>query len=138
VKALLDQLRVSQAWKEIAAPPAPEIGSSSGDPEEGGASPVNPVFPPSASTSTSVASLLSQLQASPSLTPPTSTRNRDDGRSVTPSPQFYDPSPSQAAAAAVLPSPRKKDTRAYTFQQALPHIVQLANDPGFVAAVRQV
>lgn len=146
VKALLDQLRVSQAWQDIAAPPAPELGSSSTnsdehEPESTTSDPSPPVASTSASASeTSVASLLSQLQASSSPSPPTvpltNPHKRHAGWSNVPSQQLRDPGPLLPGAA--LLSPRKKDTRAYTFQQALPHIAQLADDPDFVAAIKKV
>lgn len=128
VKALLDQLRVSQAWQDIAAPPAPESGSSSTNSDEPKSS---------ASASTSVASLLSQLQASSSPSAPvTNPHKRHAGWSNVPSQQLHDPD--SLLPGVALPSPRKKDTRAYTFQQALPHIAQLADDPDFVAAIKKV
>jgi hypothetical protein len=124
VKALLDQLRVSQAWKDVTAAPSQNNSASTCHYEESAAS--------TTTTAASVASLLSQLQSSPS----TSSGIRDivDQRNTPTS------SDNSAPLQTVLPSPRrtKEDTRLYTFQQALPHLVQLSDDPGFVALITQV
>lgn len=130
MKALLDQLRGSQAWKEVAAPPA-EIGQASDDQVT------------AAGPSTSVASLLSQLQSAPSwgaAGPASTDVSRPPPRALVTSRPFPEPltplSPEPAPAVALAARP--EDLRSCTFQQALPHIAQLANDPGFVAAIKQV
>lgn len=129
VKALLDQLRVSQAWQEVTTSytPGPDDEVPPGSSEDQlAASP--------AATSTSVASLLSQLHAFPSLSPPRP-GNEDYGH-LAPS-----ASRSQESTSSVVPPVfphAKTDTRSYTFQQALPYLAQLAEKPEFVKILHQV
>ncbi|KAF9468856.1 hypothetical protein BDZ94DRAFT_1244758 [Collybia nuda] len=140
VKALLDQLRVSQAWQDITTSSLPEPDSPSANIDERANVPAPPAV--STATSASVASLLSQLQASssPSIyipnAPSINTHKRSFGWPTIPSQQLHGPAPPLLSEAA-LPSTRK-DTSSYTFQQALPHIAQLADDPKFVEAIRKM
>jgi hypothetical protein len=127
VKALLDQLRVSQAWQEVTTSSTPNDEASSGSSEDQlAASP--------AATSTSVASLLSQLHAFPSFPPP-SRGNEDSSHSI---PSVSRKHESTSSVVVSVPPRAKTDTRSYTFQQALPYLAQLAEDPGFVETVDQV
>ncbi|TFY60271.1 hypothetical protein EVG20_g7480 [Dentipellis fragilis] len=159
VKALLDSLRASQAWAEtissspntnataldpatnpspLLPPPVPPVtvGQDETSPEAG---------PPSSGSTTSVAALLSQLQASssavPSAHPPEPPRRP---AVVPPTPiQTRQPSipyvPNEPAQLAPTPSSaRRQDLRSLTFQQALPHLVKLAEDPSFVEAVTKM
>ncbi|KZT26901.1 hypothetical protein NEOLEDRAFT_1061790 [Neolentinus lepideus HHB14362 ss-1] len=139
VKALLDQLRTSQAWQDSVA---------SGNRNEAVQNPlaqvpVPPSEPPATQPSTTIASLLSQLQApsSPTFTSPGSTlpEPRDVGTST----GGYYPAPTQDAPVATIrqPSPappaRKQDVRWLSFQQSLPHLARLGNDPSFALIVAQ-
>jgi hypothetical protein len=121
VKALLDQLRASQAWKEVSAP---STSASSGNHEQQAST---------TATSTSVASLLSQLQSLPSV-PPLIPGNKDSSDTI---PADFQPHESNPPL-VVVPPRMKTDTRSYTFQQALPLIAQLAEDPEFVEDIKQV
>ncbi|KAF8076009.1 hypothetical protein FPV67DRAFT_393001 [Lyophyllum atratum] len=140
VKALLDQLRVSQAWQEAVAPVATEPQTSSAGFDEQPAPASTSQASSTSASSASVAALLSQLQSSPSWRPSANTTLRehasdhDNGRSITPVPLELVP------PQTVAPSPPKKvqDPRTFTFQQALPHLAQLADVPGFVAAITHV
>ncbi|RDB20544.1 hypothetical protein Hypma_012457 [Hypsizygus marmoreus] len=139
VKALLDQLRASQAWQEVVVPPAPEPAPSLPPNLEPQSAPVDATA--SSSSLSSVASLLSQLQSSPSWsavssTPPTSSTSEEDAPlSAAPLQQ-----PTSSSSIESLSPPKKspQDPRSYTFQQALPHLAQLADDPGFVVAITQM
>ena len=130
VKALLDQLRVSQAWQEVTTlyTPGPddEVPPGSSEAEDQPASP--------AATSTSVASLLSQLHAYPSSSHPRPS-DEDPGHLVPSASRLHESTPS--VAVPVLPQV-KTDTRSYTFQQALPYLVQVADDSAFVKILHQV
>ncbi|KAG6918242.1 hypothetical protein DXG01_015835 [Tephrocybe rancida] len=128
VKALLDQLRVSQAWKDAVAPQA----------QESQPAPVlieqqeTPVATNSkAPVTSSVAALLSQLQ-SPS-SPPSSSTSTDAviARSI----------PLQPLVPTLYDTPPIRDTpdpRTLTFQQALPLLAQLGDDPKLVAVITQL
>lgn len=124
VKALLDQLRSSQAWQEISIPTpealSVETASSSNPTAEGSGS--------------SVASLLSQLQSVTTWKTPTvvdvPTRQHIDlAKSEHIS---YEPQPLAEDAHNFL------DLKSLSFQKALPYIAQLAEDPAFIAAILQV
>lgn len=136
MKALLDQLRVSQAWQEIVVS-APTDGKENSDEQ-----PLPSVIAAQPSSSASVASLLSQLQSSPSWAAvppgaPTKPTEPYIGHPTAPA-SVSNESPPPLAVAPVPSPKRPQDPRSYTFQQALPHIAQLADDPGFVAAIKQV
>jgi len=126
VKALLDQLRVSQAWQEVTTSYIPdEVPPGSAEDQ---------LAPSPAATSTSVASLLSQLHTAPSLSPPHSS-NVDAGHLVPSVPRLRESTPS--VVVPVLPH-AKTDARSYTFQQALPVLAQLTKDSEFVEMLHQM
>ncbi|KAL5507865.1 hypothetical protein ACEPAH_5483 [Sanghuangporus vaninii] len=129
VSALLEQLRSSQAWTDLQAQQnAPTSGQSIPKSE-----------PPSQSSplqddadyskngpQPSVASLLSQLGAVSA-----SRASSAQGASIS-------SLPSSSSMSAPSPGPSTKsvkDVRNYTFQQSLPHLAQLSDDPTFVDAV---
>jgi hypothetical protein len=125
VKALLDQLRSSQAWQETVA----QSTVTNGHPANLSPS-VNTKDSEAATTSTprsTVAALLSQLQA-------------------TASPTNVDPPDIERPTAGLAPeqhstaSPsrtRNEDLTSLTFQQALPALAQLAEDASFVSLITQ-
>ena len=138
VQALLDQLRGSQAWKDITAPIEGDIPDSLGNSDDPQTSPHSTDFnttSETASTSTSVASLLSQLRSSPSWTAaggPGSNEISQATNSLSP------PTVPAPAPASIVPVVEQEDIRSFTFQQALPRVAQLANDHGFITAIKQV
>ncbi|KAG6885250.1 hypothetical protein C0993_004107 [Termitomyces sp. T159_Od127] len=130
VKALLDQLRVSQAWIDVIGSQAQEDRSSVSATEE-------PPAPSASSSNTtapgpSVAALLSQLRSSPgSRDPPhaASIDNTDNNH----------PAPPQSVLLPPVPSVQQvQDPKSLTFQQALPYIAKLADNPDFVAAITRL
>ncbi|TFK43303.1 hypothetical protein BDQ12DRAFT_172722 [Crucibulum laeve] len=147
VQALLDQLRASQAWQEIAntASTAPPTTLSNQSPEEDStasyapnATEATPIGDASSSSGrTSVAALLSQLQGSSvwSTLPPA------------PEHAYQEPAPTSVTQSdhghheVALPSHDvqmveiPQDVRHCTFQQALPYLGKLADDQSFVAAI---
>ncbi|OSX60525.1 hypothetical protein POSPLADRAFT_1047949 [Postia placenta MAD-698-R-SB12] len=178
VKALLDQLRSSQAWQDIAqAPPqqpppeptlrVPDANTSILPPPiavsqatESTASPLDAASlgdtgnlstsgsasgPPESLLAPSVASLLSQLQVVSSSAPQSIlTRVSPPVRSVQ-TPQLLSPYQSMPegrpteSPLAPLPSPaRTEDLRKSTFQQALPHLARLSEDPDFVNVISRM
>ncbi|KAG1739838.1 uncharacterized protein EDB91DRAFT_1134042 [Suillus paluster] len=133
IKALLEQLRSSQAWQE-------SIGVDTGGIAKTDAS----------NSSSSVADLLSQLNSSewlipsrPSQPSPShfTTQQTSLQLSQTPASQST-PQPSEnsvhEAVAGTRASTRGQDLRMMSFQQALPHLTQLAESANFVAAVARV
>ncbi|KAJ7781671.1 hypothetical protein B0H16DRAFT_1448038 [Mycena metata] len=115
VKALLDSLRASQAWQSLVNAP----------PEQ---SP--PVPTPAASTETpgssaSVAALLSQLNVPSPHRPSTSNALHQ------PPPNPSPPTPVPA------PYTVTEDVRSLTFQQALPRLAELSDDPAVVATIQK-
>ena len=133
VQALLDQLRGSQAWKDITAPIEGDTPDSPGDSDGPQISPHNTASnatPEAAPTLTSVASLLSQLRSSPSLTPADTISQTTN---TLPPPTVPVP-----AAAPIVTVVAQEDIRSFTFQQALPRIAQLASEDEFIAAIKQV
>jgi len=139
VKALLDRLRASQAWQNIVnTPPAPEQQQP---PASGSGSEPTP----GASTSTSVAALLSQLNSVPAPVPaPTPTPTQpaagpSNARRPAPSPSkdsaFPTPPPPPATSA---PYVLTEDVRSLTFQQALPRLAQLSDDPAVVSTIQKL
>lgn len=168
MKALLDQLRSSQAWQQAVGTstntttqpqPADIVSSAPSEPSEGSTNheppPVHVGYPQasaSASASTSfappatVASLLSQLSA-PAADPPRDFHHPYPSSTPTfgsapayHTPPILHPDPVHASSStpAVPSSARKVDLRSCTFQQALPRLAQLAEDADFVAAVSKV
>ena len=150
VKSLLEQLRTSQAWQDTIdqAPSQPtnadltpyaanEPGPSSGSPLANSEA---------APTGSSVAALLSQLQSSPTWSaavpsPPThsppvcvpTTSAYVSAVSTSASDTSLRRSPSRG-----LPLAARQDVRSYTFQQALPLLARLSEDPDFVALLSKV
>ncbi|KDQ64990.1 hypothetical protein JAAARDRAFT_245000 [Jaapia argillacea MUCL 33604] len=150
IKALLEQLSQSQAWQtshaapsEVAPPPSHTQSQASASVHEPPlASPEVSDAPPTSRPS--VASLLSQLQASPSFTSAV-TVTRETHREVENNYIARPPSVPQTSLPGVpissstdqpLPSSTPKlDVRWLSFQQALPQLAQLSEDPGFVATI---
>ncbi|KAJ7762815.1 hypothetical protein DFH07DRAFT_404910 [Mycena maculata] len=133
VKALLDSLRASQAWQNLVNTPGPEPTPASlstpipNPPLSGTETETNP------GPSTSVAALLSQLNSAPT------TRPAEDSRKHAPTP---DPSPNRSLNLKPSQTPSQdpppsvpEDARGLTFQQALPRLAQLADDPVLVATL---
>ncbi|KII96005.1 hypothetical protein PLICRDRAFT_34958 [Plicaturopsis crispa FD-325 SS-3] len=169
VKALLDTLRSSQAWSQVAgtsendATPFSEMASNSDElkpvaststltvhgeivqPGSGAGltSRVNPQPPAPSTSSSSVASLLSQLQTSHSLAYHPDGHRRDAPfPSYTP-PQSLDDAhvpPTGASPESHRPATHRtlSELRSYTFQQALPRLSQLSENPDFVASLTQM
>lgn len=149
VKALLDQLRTSQAWQDTLNSPriGPEhLRESSATTLEDGQPESRPHSPDSLPP-TSVASLLSQLRTSPCNPSPINTPPVPDvctahesshdtprpSQGLPPTPPHSTPRPVSAAAPAHV-----QDIRSLSFQQALPHLTRLAVDPSFLSAVSRV
>ncbi|KAG5352806.1 hypothetical protein C0989_000351 [Termitomyces sp. Mn162] len=126
VKALLDQLRGSQAWKDVIGSQAQKDQSTASATEE----PLALSAPSSNTTapSTSVAALLSQLRSS-SWVPPQATSVENVTSHPTP------PQPVLKPSAPLVQ--QVQDPKSLTFQQALPYIAQLADNPEFIAAIAQ-
>lgn len=96
----------------------------------------------------SVASLLSQLRTPERTSIATNTPTTSDTRTAHQSPRNI-PQPSQELPpihfehrtprpVAETSSTRVQDIRSISFQQALPHLAQLASDPGFLPDVSRV
>lgn len=154
VKALLDQLRTSQVWQdtlnsksEIGPEQQVEVRESPAsaleDAQDESRAQSSDAAPPA-----SVASLLSQLRTSERTslainTPPVSstrtthqlTRNIPRPSQDLPPTQSEHQTPRLDVATS---SAHVQDTRSMSFQQALPHLTQLASDPGFLTAVSRV
>ncbi|KAJ7047774.1 hypothetical protein C8F04DRAFT_1172277 [Mycena alexandri] len=124
VKALLDSLRASQAWQNLMnapseqSPPVPApaqpaaSGSGSGTETPG--------------SSGSVAALLSQLNAAPVPSPPRPSTSNALQQSP-PSPPTPVPAPYTIT----------EDVRSLTFQQALPRLAELSDDPAVVSTIQK-
>ncbi|KAG6879511.1 hypothetical protein C0992_002007 [Termitomyces sp. T32_za158] len=131
VKALLDQLRVSQAWKDVISLPTQKARSSvsatgAEEPPAPSASSSNAVAP-----GASVAALLSQLRSSSNSWDPPHTTSTD--------PVIDDPTPPEPVSLPPAPLVQQvQDPKTLTFQQALPYIAKLADDPTFVAVIAQL
>lgn len=154
VKALLEQLRSSQAWSESLASPVPVPAPAPAPipthtrapviPEDAGVVPLNyssgatvlasqpsvqsslpPISGPS-SSSVSVSDLLSQLSA---------TGYGHTSPSIPPQHEIQNHTPKPAPIRSARP---KQDVRSLTFQQALPHLASLSDDADFVAAIKKV
>ncbi|KAJ6510244.1 hypothetical protein C8R47DRAFT_1097207 [Mycena vitilis] len=121
VKALLDRLRATDAWQSIVnTPPTPEQPPAAPPPSSGSVS-----TPPSASSSTSVASLLSQLNSAQ-----TESANALLPKQKPPPPPSEDPLPAPYAIT--------EDVRSLTFQQALPRLAQLSDDPAVATTIARL
>ncbi|KAL5487653.1 hypothetical protein ACEPAI_5761 [Sanghuangporus weigelae] len=132
VSALLEQLRSSQAWTDLQAQ---QIAPASGQPVPKSEPPSqSPPLEDAADASKnvsqpSVASLLSQLGSASA-----SRASSAQGTSISSL-----PSSSSMSAPSPEPSTKSvKDVRNSTFQQALPHLAQLSDDPKFIDAVLKV
>ncbi|KAG6813449.1 hypothetical protein H0H92_010783 [Tricholoma furcatifolium] len=129
VKALLDQLRVSQAWKDAVAPQV--VAEPTSSPPESSS-----LGTSSGPSTPSVASLLSQLQSSE---PEVHSQRTVDVIDVTHATSIEPAQPfSTTLRSENAPIKKTQDLRYLTFQQALPHLAQLAEDSRFVATVRQL
>ncbi|TDL29756.1 hypothetical protein BD410DRAFT_780240 [Rickenella mellea] len=114
VAALLESLRSSQAWADLQNKPAPQAPASAATESSDIAD-----SQPAAGPSTSVASLLSQLHPpQPASAPITS--------------------PGTSAIPERLSRPRREDLRGLSFQQSLPHVVTLSEDPTFTTAIAKM
>lgn len=154
VKALLDQLRASQAWQDTLNSSSSHISSEHhAEVRESPASTLEDVqSEPRVQSSVtappaSVASLLSQLKTSESSiainTPPVSDTRiaHQSSRNIPRPSQELPPTQSEHRTprpVAATSSTRVQDIRSISFQQALPHLTQLASDPGFLADVSRV
>ncbi|KAH9970829.1 hypothetical protein BGW80DRAFT_1325523 [Lactifluus volemus] len=152
VKALLESLRTSPAWADalkssLTAHPitqAPTQGRQPSDsfrgvpapgPGDAGSSSINSpssIAGNPSHTGPSVADLLSQLRASHT---PEFTSNADEGGGLLsrspplPSHDHVDTSSASQPVTAHASSPQQQDLRTLSFQQALPHISRLMEDP---------
>ncbi|KAJ3566961.1 hypothetical protein NP233_g6667 [Leucocoprinus birnbaumii] len=127
VQALLDQIKSSTAWQELAA-----ASTSSQLTEPIPASSEEPAtLPPKTSTSgPSVASLLSQLQSPEASSHPSSDISDVESRA-----QF-----TVEKRANVQPdsAPPKKDLRLFSFEESMPVILQLSRDSVFVEEMKKI
>lgn len=138
IKALLEQLRSSQAWQE-------SIGSGNANPPPTSTPPTTttpqatpPLIQPPATTSdvskpsSSVADLLSQLNSSERKIParPTSRFTTQQPSLQLPQPPTHRSTPDDKPATT-----QGQDLRMMSFQQALSRLTQLAESADFVAAI---
>ncbi|CAL1702086.1 unnamed protein product [Somion occarium] len=148
IKALLERLRSAQAWQPPVStsssaapsdplPPPPPAPASTSDVYESvlpsaASHEVTPSLT-SAVPTASVASLLSQLQAS---IPPATTEHISDVAPYHPethSSAFYkSPEPAVVTPPSI---PQKQDVRGLSFQQSLPLLARLAEHPKFMEAI---
>ncbi|KIJ70402.1 hypothetical protein HYDPIDRAFT_23513 [Hydnomerulius pinastri MD-312] len=157
IKALLEQLRSSQAWQETVS-----ANPSQSEPEQPAPAQAPVPSPPAeerqpesaevadAAPSTSVASLLSQLRSSEWASIPNNTPSSSQARSaltasrqISQPPQITSPfqpdqRPPRPASGGTPSSTRAQDVRSMSFQQALPLLTQLAGNPEFVASVARL
>ncbi|KAI0921979.1 hypothetical protein AcW2_006798 [Taiwanofungus camphoratus] len=159
VKALLEQLRSSQAWQEVTtqsdtapgtgvpaastsnarpwpAVPDPTLSVHDSAVFGGTSATATATVAPSTTSASSVASLLSQLQASSSFTAITTPAQAPlpvISSYISPPPATSYHLPPEPVP--TLSSARKHDLRSCTFQQALPHIARLSEDPSFIDAI---
>ncbi|KAJ7672869.1 hypothetical protein B0H17DRAFT_1083665 [Mycena rosella] len=128
VKALLDRLRTSQAWQTLVTAQA-QTQEQPSTPQPAPSGTETPA------SSTSVAALLSQLNSAPAPAPPAE-HPRQVLVAAPPSPTKQPetpPSPPPPAPYAVT-----EDVRSLTFQQALPRLAQLSDDPAVVSAIERL
>ncbi|KAF8211554.1 hypothetical protein K438DRAFT_1807509 [Mycena galopus ATCC 62051] len=124
VKALLDRLRASQAWQSVVNPPPetqPAPSSSRSEPTPG---------------SSSVAALLSQLNSAPVPAPPSTqpvAASSNTRPLPSPSKDYIRPPPPPPESYALA-----EDVRSLTFQQALPRLAQLSDDPAVVSTIQKL
>lgn len=137
--ALLEKLRSSQAWAEIQNEPSPpepavpralvqgQVATPNTQPDllKIGNNDSNLTANKDA---TSVANLLSQLSSEAPSNSPGYSR----------SPQSYSSSTPPSTSTAVPNAFPRKDVRSYTFQQSLPYLAQLSEDPLFLDAISKV
>ncbi|KAI0260957.1 hypothetical protein BC834DRAFT_898243 [Gloeopeniophorella convolvens] len=146
IKALLESLRNSQAWADtLKASSDSTNATTKSSTTEAGSTDVPSRAPSSSSevtdpsldkptrTTPSVADLLSQLQASPTLVLGASPATRSAREEVVPQSLPLSYTVHTNARVGFLPDEPvhpKANTRALSFQQALPHISRLLEDPG--------
>jgi len=140
VKALLDQLRASQAWQELQT-------ANTGDSTHTtitNSIPSNPLFErsseennQSAGASADISSLLSRLQP-PDPLPSSDVTPQNATASDVPSYSHKSSQYPKEAAVAEVPNQEKRDTRNLTYNQALPVLARLAEDPGFLKRIEKV
>ncbi|KIL00457.1 hypothetical protein PAXRUDRAFT_821650 [Paxillus rubicundulus Ve08.2h10] len=151
IKALLDQLRSSQAWQETlnsGAQPAsePPVGAQEPLPtclsaDDGQSE--SKAHAPDTTPSTSVASLLSQLKSSEWASNPSRTRGAHASSQPTHAPPqgpllFQPEQRPPRPTATSSTSACVQDARHMSFQQALPHLTRLSGNPEFVASVARL
>jgi len=143
VKALLDQLRSSQAWQDVVSAGPSSIPVASVTQATPSPSNLNPSQPGESPTN-SVASLLSQLQSSPSLSSAKSQPVQaevvvaDPRLASTSTSSYYPTTPSSFISPSSSDAIGREDVKSFTFQQALPRLGLLSENPAFVAAVAQL
>jgi hypothetical protein len=152
VKSLLEQLRTSQAWQDTidqvpsqAKEPNADLTPHTAN-EQSPSTGSSSINRESIATGTSVASLLSQLQSSPSWSAVVSSPTRPPPPAYAPTTSAFvstmrvsvsEASPGRSPSRGISIS-APKDVRSYTFQQALPLLAQLSSDPDFVALLSKV
>lgn len=135
VKALLDKLRLSQAWQEAVTEPPPPSRPDVQQPSSSSSSNPSSTATATASPSTSVASLLSQLQSSPSFSwPPRPTDHAVNSIPTNPTPIATNNRLGDARSS----HGKVADIKHVTYQQSLPLLAQLSEDPKFVASITEV
>ncbi|KAM6495676.1 hypothetical protein JOM56_008382 [Amanita muscaria] len=112
VSALLDQLKASKAWKDVLDSHPPQQ-----QPE-----PTTTAAATAESVPSSVAALLSQLQSVDSDAQLSSSAPPTEVRIEEPIPTHQE----------------RRDLKGYTFQQALPVIATLSNDPAFIIQLQKL
>jgi hypothetical protein len=135
VKSLLEQLRSSEAWREVAASASENTPCTVTRIPDIHPEPVAPT-----GLGGSVASLLSQLKAptpvsppAPAPIPPTRHVIPDTAESSSASQLSCQPS-----HRPISPVQNVKDNKSCTFQQALPLLAQFGDDPGLIDALLKV
>ncbi|KAF8900027.1 hypothetical protein CPB85DRAFT_183045 [Mucidula mucida] len=115
VKALLDSLQASQAWKTVTESESSHTSnslSSDGEP-----------------SSATVASLLAQLKSDPIPPAPSYPSFLNEQRP-------YSWNQDQTPSSFISPAP--EDRREYSYKQSLPVLAELSQDPGFIEKINQV
>ena len=165
VAALLEQLRASSAWQQIVQnnpEPEPGVGDAHPPPEHPTPRTDGPTPPPADTApdapQPTVAELLAQLSAPPaaanphqsggtarpawdtSLAPP-ATNNYPSAPHA--SARLHDQGPEYDVTATLTPLPASPpvpvtDVRSCSFQEALPLLARLGEDPSFVTSVKRV
>ena len=135
VKSLLEQLRSSEAWREVAASASentPCIVTRIPD--------IHPELVAPTGLGGSVASLLSQLKAPTPVSPPAPAPD-PPARDVIPNNAESSPASQlscQPSRRPISPVQNVSDNRSCTFQQALPLLAQFGDDPGLIDALLKV